>query len=110
MEHEIRHALADKDYSLAQTLADNWLNREPQVAVAHYLAAWARDAQGLEADALVHYEKAFDLGLAERTCAEHCLAPEAPTETLDNSTGQRNYFKEASGTTAMSRSSRLSWR
>jgi len=64
MEHEIRHALADKDYSLAQTLADNWLNREPQVAVAHYLAAWARDAQGLEADALVHYEKAFDLGLS----------------------------------------------
>jgi tetratricopeptide (TPR) repeat protein len=62
MEDEIRHALADKDYSLAQTLADNWLNREPQVAVAHYLAAWARDAQGSEANALVHYEKAFDLG------------------------------------------------
>jgi tetratricopeptide (TPR) repeat protein len=64
MEHEIRHALANKDYSLAQILADDWLGREPQVAVAHYLAAWARDAQGLEADALVHYEKAFDLGLS----------------------------------------------
>jgi tetratricopeptide (TPR) repeat protein len=64
MEHEIRHALANKDYYLAQTLADDWLGREPQVAVAHYLAAWARDAQGLEADALVHYEKAFDLGLS----------------------------------------------
>jgi tetratricopeptide (TPR) repeat protein len=64
MEDEIRHALADKEYSLAQTLADDWLNREPQVAVAHYLAAWARDAQGLEVDALVHYEKAFDLGLS----------------------------------------------
>jgi tetratricopeptide (TPR) repeat protein len=64
MEDEIRQALAAKDYSLAQTLADNWLNREPQVAVAHYLAGWARDAQGLEADALVHYEKAFELGLS----------------------------------------------
>lgn len=64
MEDEIRQALAAKDYSLAQTLADTWLNRAPQVAVAHYLAGWARDAQGLEADALVHYEKAFELGLS----------------------------------------------
>jgi Tfp pilus assembly protein PilF len=63
MEDRIRTALANKDYALAQTLADDWLSREPHVAVAHYLAAWARDAQGLEADALVHYEKAFSLGI-----------------------------------------------
>ena len=31
---------------------------------AQYFAAWSRDAQGLEADALVHYEKAFELGLS----------------------------------------------
>jgi hypothetical protein len=64
MEEPIRNALADKDYALAQSLADNWLSLAPDVAVAHYLAAWARDAQGLEADALVHYEKAFALGLS----------------------------------------------
>ena len=63
MEDQIRTALANKDYAVAQTLADDWLSREPHVAVAHYLAAWARDAQGLEADALVHYEKAFSLGI-----------------------------------------------
>jgi tetratricopeptide (TPR) repeat protein len=63
METKIRDALAKKEYSLAQTLADAWLKQEPQVAIAHYLAAWARDAQGLEADALVHYEKALGLGL-----------------------------------------------
>jgi tetratricopeptide (TPR) repeat protein len=63
MEELIRNALADKDYALAQSLADDWLSLEPDVAVAHYLAAWARDAQGSEADALVHYEKAFALGL-----------------------------------------------
>jgi tetratricopeptide (TPR) repeat protein len=64
MEHKIRSALADKIYPLAQTLADNWLSHEPYPAVAHYLAAWARDAQGLEAEALVHYEKSFELGLS----------------------------------------------
>lgn len=64
MEDQIRSALAGKDYALAQTLADDWLRREPNVPVAHYLAAWARDAQGLEPDALVHYEKSFELGLS----------------------------------------------
>jgi tetratricopeptide (TPR) repeat protein len=64
MEDQIRSALANQNYTLAQTLADDWLRREPHVAVAHYLAAWARDAQGLETDALVHYEKAFELGLS----------------------------------------------
>jgi tetratricopeptide (TPR) repeat protein len=64
MEDQIRNALANKDYALAQSLADDWLCRAPDVAVAHYLAAWARDAQGSEADALVHYEKAFALGLS----------------------------------------------
>jgi tetratricopeptide (TPR) repeat protein len=64
MEDEIRHALSDKNYILAQTLADRWLSQEPHLAVAHYLAGWARDAQGLEPDALVHYEKSFELGLS----------------------------------------------
>jgi len=64
MEDQIRNALADKDYAVAQSLADDWRSRAPDVAVAHYLAAWARDAQGAEADALVHYEKAFALGLS----------------------------------------------
>ena len=64
MEDQIRSALASKDYTLAQMLADDWLSREPDVAVAHYLAAWACDAQGVELDALVHYEKAFELGLS----------------------------------------------
>ena len=63
MEDQIRSALASKDYALAQTLADEWLNREPNIPVAHYFAAWARDAQGFEAEALVHYEKAFSLGI-----------------------------------------------
>jgi hypothetical protein len=48
MEDQIRNALADKDYALAQSLADDWLSLAPDVAVAHYLAAWARDAQGSE--------------------------------------------------------------
>jgi hypothetical protein len=30
-----------------------------KLAAAHYFAAWSRDAQGLEADALIHYEKAL---------------------------------------------------
>jgi tetratricopeptide (TPR) repeat protein len=64
MEDQIRSALASKDYALAQTLADDWLSREPNLATAHYLAAWSRDAQGLEADALIHYERAFELGLS----------------------------------------------
>jgi tetratricopeptide (TPR) repeat protein len=64
MEDQIRSALASKDYALAQTLADDWLNREPDLAAAHYFAAWSRDAQGLEADALIHYERAFELGLS----------------------------------------------
>ena len=63
MEDGIRNALANKDYALAQRLADDWLGRNPDVAVAHYLGAWARDAQGSEADAIVHYEKALALGL-----------------------------------------------
>jgi tetratricopeptide (TPR) repeat protein len=63
MEAQIRSALASKDYALAQTLADDWLSREPNLAAAHYFAAWSRDAQGLEADALIHYEKALKLGL-----------------------------------------------
>ena len=63
MEDQIRSALASKDYVLAQTLADDWVRREPDIPVAHYLAAWAKDAQGLEAEALVHYEKAFSLGI-----------------------------------------------
>ena len=64
MEDQIRSALASKDYALAQTLADDWLSREPNLAAAHYFAAWSRDAQGLEADALIHYEKALKLGLS----------------------------------------------
>jgi tetratricopeptide (TPR) repeat protein len=64
MEDQIRSALASKDYVLAQTLADDWLSREPNLAAAHYFAAWSRDAQGLEADALIHYEKALKLGLS----------------------------------------------
>ena len=64
MEDQIRSALASKDYTLAQTLADDWLSREPNLAAAHYFAAWSRDAQGLEADALIHYEKALKLGLS----------------------------------------------
>jgi tetratricopeptide (TPR) repeat protein len=64
MEDRIRSALAGKDYALAQTLADDWVNREPNLAVAHYFAAWSRDSQGLEADALIHYEKALELGLS----------------------------------------------
>ena len=64
MEDQIRSTLASKDYALAQTLADDWASREPHLATAHYFAAWSRDAQGLEADALVHYEKAFELGLS----------------------------------------------
>jgi tetratricopeptide (TPR) repeat protein len=63
MEAQIRSALASKDYALAQSLADEWVRREPNVPVAHYLAAWARDAQGLEAEALIHYERALALGL-----------------------------------------------
>ncbi|HTD13534.1 MAG TPA: hypothetical protein VK673_00035, partial [Chthoniobacterales bacterium] len=61
MEDQIRSALASKDYALAQTLADDWLSREPHLLTAHYFAAWSRDAQGLESDALIHYEKAFEL-------------------------------------------------
>ena len=64
MEDQIRSALASKDYALAQTLADNWVRREPHLATAHYFAAWSRDGQGLEADALIHYERAFELGLS----------------------------------------------
>src|SRR6201987_2225465 len=64
MEDQIRSALASKDYALAQTLADDWLSREPNLAAAHYFAAWSRDAQGLEAEALIHYEKALKLGLS----------------------------------------------
>jgi tetratricopeptide (TPR) repeat protein len=64
MEDQIRSALASKDYALAQTLADDWLSREPNLAAAHYFAAGSRDAQGLEADALIHYEKALKLGLS----------------------------------------------
>jgi len=64
MEDQIRSALASKDYALAQTLADDWLSREPNLAAAHYFAAWSRDAQELEADALIHYEKALKLGLS----------------------------------------------
>jgi len=64
MEDQIRTALADKDYALARTLADDWLSKEPNLAVAHYFAAWSRDAKGLEADALIHYEKALELGLS----------------------------------------------
>jgi hypothetical protein len=64
MEDQIRSALADRDFALAQTLADDWLRQAPDLAVPHYLAAWARDAQGLETDAFVHYEKAFALGLS----------------------------------------------
>jgi tetratricopeptide (TPR) repeat protein len=64
MEDQIRKAIADRDFALAQTLADDWLTRAWDEAVAHYFAAWCRDAQGLEADAVVHYEKALALGLS----------------------------------------------
>jgi tetratricopeptide (TPR) repeat protein len=64
MEDQIRSALANKDYALAQALADDWLKREPNVGVAHYFAGWVRDSQGSEADALGHYEKALALGLS----------------------------------------------
>jgi tetratricopeptide (TPR) repeat protein len=65
MEDQVRSALANKDYALAQKLADDWVSREPDLSVAHYLAAWARDAQGLEAEALVHYETALKSELSE---------------------------------------------
>ena len=52
MEDQIRSALASKDYALAQTLADDWARRKPNLPIPHYLAAWARDAQGLEPQAL----------------------------------------------------------
>jgi hypothetical protein len=55
MEDQIQSALAGKDYALAQALADDWLSREPDLATAHYFAGWSRDAQGLEADAVIHY-------------------------------------------------------
>jgi hypothetical protein len=54
MEEPIRNALADKDYALAQSLVDDWLSLAPDVAVAHYLAAWARDAQGSDANPDAH--------------------------------------------------------
>ena len=64
MEDQIRRALEDRDFAVAQTLADEWLTRARDVAVAHYFAGWCRDAQGSEADAVVHYEKALALGLS----------------------------------------------
>jgi tetratricopeptide (TPR) repeat protein len=63
MESEVRNALGEKQYILAQQLCDDWLKIAPCAAVAHYLAAWSRDAQGLEAEALPFYESAFALGL-----------------------------------------------
>jgi len=63
MEAEIRQALAQKNYPFALALADQWLEQTPNSAVAHYLSAWTRDVEGLETDALVHYEKALELGL-----------------------------------------------
>ena len=38
MEDQIRSALANNDYALAQTLADDWVRREPNLPVPHYLA------------------------------------------------------------------------
>ena len=46
MEDQIRRALEDRDFAVAQTLADEWLTRARDVAVAHYFAAWCRDTQG----------------------------------------------------------------
>jgi tetratricopeptide (TPR) repeat protein len=63
MESEVRNAIGEKQYILAQQLCDDWLKIAPCAAVAHYLAAWSRDAQGLEAEALPFYESAFALGL-----------------------------------------------
>jgi tetratricopeptide (TPR) repeat protein len=82
MEEPIRNALADKDYALAQSLADDWLSLTPDVAVAHYLAAWARDAQGSEADALIHYEKAFALGLSGENLRGALLGAGSTCRTL----------------------------
>lgn len=64
MERRVRDALAQKQYSLAQQLCDDWLRLVPDAAVAHYLAAWCRDAQGFEEAALAFYEKAFLFGLS----------------------------------------------
>jgi tetratricopeptide (TPR) repeat protein len=86
MEHKIRSALADKNYPLAQTLADNWLSQEPYPAVAHYLAAWARDAQGLEAEALVHCEKSFELGLSGENLRGALLGAGSTYRNLGNLT------------------------
>jgi tetratricopeptide (TPR) repeat protein len=63
MEDEVRTALFNQNYVLAQELCDEWLKRTPLAAVANYLAAWSRDAQGLEPEALLFYEKALALGL-----------------------------------------------
>ncbi len=43
--------------------ADAWAAEAPQFPVPFYLAAWARDAQGHEADAVQWYERALALGL-----------------------------------------------
>ena len=86
MELKIRSALAGKNYPLAQTLADDWISQEPSLAVAHYLAAWARDAQGLEAEALVHYEKSFELGLSGENLRGALLGAGSTYRNLGNLT------------------------
>ena len=70
MEDQIRRAIADRDFARAQTLADDWLTRAQDVAVAHYFAAWCRDAQELEADAVVHYEKADAIAILLKLVAD----------------------------------------
>ena len=110
MEDQIRSALASKDYALAQTLADEWLNREPNLAIAHYFAAWSRDAQGLEADALIHYERAFELGLSGEHLRGALLGAGSTYRNLKQSAVQRRYFSKVSMPMAKSLSSPLSWR
>jgi hypothetical protein len=94
MEDKIRSALADKNYALAQTLADDWLSREPHFAVAHYLAAWARDAQGLELDASVHYEKSIELGLTGENLRGALLGAGSTYRNLGNLTRSEKILRQ----------------
>jgi tetratricopeptide (TPR) repeat protein len=64
MEDQIRNALADKDYAVAQSLADDWLSRAPDVACRSLPRRMGPRYTRGRGRRLVHYEKAFALGLS----------------------------------------------
>lgn len=72
----------------------NLANEYPDSSAIHYQCAWSFDAQGLEKEAVPHYEKAISLGLPDEDLQEAFLGLGSTYRTLGEYEKSKEVFEK----------------